>query len=164
VILGNTNDTITGDRTFEPGGGNNVIIGESDLTVILRGSRSEYAISNYIGPGGLVHTLIVDQGTADDGSDDLINVQQVEFADSSLLVLGPSAPLTVTSVGSSQTGTVRAGQTIHLTVAMSEAVTVVTNGGSPMLKLNDNGMAIYDASASNPKFRDSSLRLHSSVR
>jgi hypothetical protein len=149
VFLGDTNSTIIGDGTFEPGGGNNVIVGESDPTVILRGNRGEYAISQYVSSDGQVHTFTDDLGAAGGGTDDLVNVQKVGFGDGSLLLLDGGGPLNVTSVSSSQTGHVVSG-TIQLTLTMSEGVTVDTAGGPPILSLNDGANANYDLAASDP--------------
>ena len=56
----------------------------------------------------------------------------------------------VTAVTASQTGEVGAGQTVALTLAMSEDVTVNTSLGTATLTLNDGGTATYDANASDP--------------
>jgi len=56
-------------------------------------------------------------------------------------------PLTVSAVSASASGEVDAGQTVALTLTMSEAVTVT---GTPTLSLNDDASAIYDAAASDP--------------
>jgi Domain of unknown function (DUF4214) len=42
-----------------------------------------------------------------------------------------------------------AGQTIHLTLKMNQAVTVDTSGGSPTLSLSDGAVAAYDSGLSN---------------
>ena len=42
------------------------------------------------------------------------------------------------------------GQTVTLSVSLSEALTVDTTRGSPTLTLNDGGIATYNAAASNP--------------
>jgi hypothetical protein len=56
---------------------------------------------------------------------------------------------TVTSVTASPaTGDEGIGQTITITLAMSENVTV--SGGTPKLILNDAGVAVYDAAKSTP--------------
>ena len=60
-----------------------------------------------------------------------------------------NSPLVVTSVDSSQTGDVQAGQTVTLTLTLNEAVALVTTGGAPTLTLNDGATATYDANASN---------------
>ncbi len=52
--------------------------------------------------------------------------------------LSINSPLVVTSVASSQTGEVGAGQLVQLTLTMNEAVTVNTAGGAPTLTLNDD--------------------------
>jgi autotransporter passenger strand-loop-strand repeat protein len=61
------------------------------------------------------------------------------------LQIGPAYVYLVTP---SQTTNVGAGQTINLTVTMSEAVTV--SGGEPTLILSDGANASYDANLSNP--------------
>jgi T5SS/PEP-CTERM-associated repeat protein len=58
--------------------------------------------------------------------------------------LSINSPLTVNSVTASQTGEAASG-TVHLTLAMSEGVTV---SGSPTLSLNDGATATYDSQAS----------------
>ena len=50
----------------------------------------------------------------------------------------------------SGSGNLNAGKTVTLTVSLSEAVTVDTTGGTPVLLLNDNGKATY-ASGSGTK-------------
>ena len=58
---------------------------------------------------------------------------------------------TVTDVTASpSTGEADSGQQVLLTLAMSEAVTVNTAGGSPTLYLSDGAIATYDSAASNP--------------
>ncbi len=66
--------------------------------------------------------------------------------------LSINSPLVVTSVASSQTGEVGAGQFIQLTLTINQAVTVNTAGGTPTLTLDadDNSAATYDPAASNP--------------
>jgi autotransporter passenger strand-loop-strand repeat protein len=76
-------------------------------------------------------------------------------ADFSALLNAPTgvsvnSPLAVTSVSTSQSGEAAAGQTVQLTLALNEAVTVNTAGGAPTLTLDDGATATYDANASNP--------------
>ena len=59
-------------------------------------------------------------------------------------------PAYVTAITSSQSSELTTGQTVQLTLAMSQAVTVNTTGGSPTLSLSDGAAATYDAAASNP--------------
>jgi hypothetical protein len=49
-----------------------------------------------------------------------------------------------------QSGEANAGQSVYLTLTMSEAVAVNTSGGAPTLTLSNGGTAAYDASRSNP--------------
>jgi hypothetical protein len=56
----------------------------------------------------------------------------------------------VTGVTPSLTGGIDANQTVQLDISLSEAVAVDTQGGSPILNLNDNAFATYDSAASNP--------------
>jgi len=65
--------------------------------------------------------------------------------------LSVNSPLTVVSVASSQTGHVTSGQTIQLSLTMSEAFTInIPDYATVALSLNDNGIATYDAGSSNP--------------
>src|SRR5262249_37787167 len=57
-------------------------------------------------------------------------------------------PAFVDQVTSTQSGAVNAGQTVQITVAMSEGVTVDTTNGSPTLALSDGAIVTYDAAAS----------------
>jgi hypothetical protein len=60
-------------------------------------------------------------------------------------------PLDVVSVTTDATsGEVLAGQTVKITLNMSEGFTIDTSGGSPTLLLSDGATATYDATASNP--------------
>jgi hypothetical protein len=54
----------------------------------------------------------------------------------------------LTAITPSQTGDVTTGQTLALTLTMSQGVTV--SGGAPTLSLSDGADATYDAAASNP--------------
>jgi hypothetical protein len=65
-----------------------------------------------------------------------------------LLQIG-SSPLTVTSVQASPTGQAADGELVHITLTLSEAVTI---SGTPNLIFNDNynDPAVYDSGASNP--------------
>ncbi len=57
----------------------------------------------------------------------------------------------VTNVTASpSTGEADSGQLVKLTLAMSEAVTVNTTGGSSTLYLSDGAIATYDGASSNP--------------
>ncbi|MDR3466111.1 MAG: hypothetical protein P4M07_09220 [Xanthobacteraceae bacterium] len=56
------------------------------------------------------------------------------------------APTVVTSVTTSVTGEMQVGQSVQITLTMSNAVTV-TGSGKPTIKLNDGGTATYDAAA-----------------
>jgi hypothetical protein len=56
---------------------------------------------------------------------------------------------TVTSVTPSVSGEVSTGATVHLTVSLSDGVTVDTSHGSPTLLLSNGATATYDAGASN---------------
>ena len=47
-------------------------------------------------------------------------------------------------------GEADSGQTVTLTLTMSEAITVNLTGGSPTLTLNDGATVTYDGAASNP--------------
>src|SRR5262249_28466473 len=68
--------------------------------------------------------------------------QSIDLPDSKTLL-----PFVVESVAVSQTGEADAGQTVHLTLQMSDAV----NGPfSPTLTLNDGATAIYDSALSQP--------------
>ena len=70
---------------------------------------------------------------------------------------------TVSSVTASGTGITAgsgdlgAGKTVTLTVAMSEAVTVSTSGGTPTLTLNDGGTATYSGGSGTER---ADLQLH----
>jgi hypothetical protein len=60
-------------------------------TVIFHGAVSEYALSSYTGSDGALHTRIVDQGGAGDGTLDVENVGTLQFTDhaySQLALLG----------------------------------------------------------------------------
>jgi T5SS/PEP-CTERM-associated repeat protein len=59
-------------------------------------------------------------------------------------------PAYITAITPSQSGDLTAGQTVQLTLAMSQGVTVNTSGGAPTLSLSDGAAATYDATASNP--------------
>jgi autotransporter passenger strand-loop-strand repeat protein len=64
-----------------------------------------------------------------------------------------NSPLGVTQFSASQSGQVVSGQTIQLTLKMSEGVllhTIDNFGAPPQLLLNDGANATYDATASNP--------------
>ena len=63
------------------------------------------------------------------------------------LQVGPAYVMEVTA---SQAGEVSTGAAVAITLTLSEAVTVNTSAGSPILSLNDNATATYDANASDP--------------
>src|SRR5579862_4878857 len=96
------NDDIVGvgGHNFLVGGaGNNVLDGGSggNNTAVFFGPRSEYDISSYTDKNGVVHTVIMDTGKAGDGTDDMINIERVQFSDwtyalsgATLTQLGPT--------------------------------------------------------------------------
>jgi hypothetical protein len=90
------------------------------------------------GPGGYDVQL-----TADDLS--LIKAWE---ADDEALWAVPASVASVTA--SSQTNSVASGQQVVITLQMTGALTVNAAGGSPTLKLNDGGVATYDANTSSP--------------
>jgi hypothetical protein len=70
------------------------------------------------------------------------------FVEDTGVLINPD-PLTVTSVTSSATGQVNAGQTVHFTLNMSEAVAITDDFDHPIfLGLSDGAEATYDAAAS----------------
>ena len=62
------------------------------------------------------------------------------------LAINTATPSVTAATATPATGAERAGMTIPITLAMSEAVTV--SGGTPTLILNDGGTATYDAAHS----------------
>jgi T5SS/PEP-CTERM-associated repeat protein len=60
-----------------------------------------------------------------------------------------NSPLTVTGITASSSGDATAGQTVHVTVSMNEALTLTATGGNPTLELNDYATATYDSGLSN---------------
>jgi hypothetical protein len=79
------NDKIVGgagDDFLVGGAGNNVLDGGGGTnTAVFFGPRSEYDITSYTAPGGLVHTIVTDTGSAGDGTDDLVRIQHLQFSD-----------------------------------------------------------------------------------
>jgi hypothetical protein len=71
--------------------------------------------------------------------------------------LSIGSPLTVSSIVPSLAGELGAGQTVQLTLTMSEAVTLT---GLPSLALSSGGTASYDTNASSPAAGDPGIRLH----
>ena len=65
------------------------------------------------------------------------------------LQVGPAYIAAITAITPSQSGDLTTGQTLQLTLAMSQGVTVGASGGSPTLSLSDGAVATYDAAASN---------------
>ena len=59
-------------------------------------------------------------------------------------------PAYITAITPSLTSDLTTGETLQLTLTMSQAVTVNTGGGSPTLSLSDGAIATYDAAASIP--------------
>jgi hypothetical protein len=55
-------------------------------TAVFHGLRSEYSIATSPGSDGVLHTDVVDQGTAGDGHLDLVNFQHLQFADETLTI------------------------------------------------------------------------------
>jgi hypothetical protein len=66
------------------------------------------------------------------------------------LALDVNAAIVTNVTASPLDGEASSGQLVKLTLAMSEAVTVNTSGGSPTLFLSDGAIATYDAAASKP--------------
>jgi plastocyanin len=121
--------------TLIAGPGTHFFDGNGGLdTVVFHGSRSEYAITTSVDASGMLHTHVVDQGAAGDGTLDLVNVGELQFTDGTIL---PVTSLT-TSPGS---GDLNAGKVVTFAVTLGERVTVT--GGSPSLSLNDDGTAFY---------------------
>ena len=59
-------------------------------------------------------------------------------------------PAYLASITPSQGGELITGQTVLITLGMTDGVTVNTSGGSPTLSLSDGATATYDPTASNP--------------
>jgi hypothetical protein len=86
-------------------------------------------------------------GSIQDGSGNNADISAALNVPTGIQV-GP--PLFVSSIGTTWASTEAiAGQTVQLDVNMSEGVTVNTANGTPTLTLNNNAIAIFDASTSN---------------
>ncbi len=99
--------------------------------------------ANDMSPDLAITGVVLNGGTVTDANG---HAADLTVGDS-LTGLQIGAPLFVTSITASGTGEFDAGQTIALTIAMNEAVTVT---GTPSLSLNDGAVAAYDALDSNP--------------
>ena len=100
---------------------------------------------NYIYAGGYY-------GTFKDSGGNLASFSAAVNAYTGLQI-GPASVTAVTPSNYgilSEDGVLTTGQSITLTVSMSEGVIVNNTGGSPKLTLNDGGIAAYDANLSNP--------------
>jgi hypothetical protein len=77
IVGGAGNDCLVG------GAGNNVLDGGGGTnTAVFFGPRSEYDITSYTSlQDGLVHTVVSDTGSAGDGTDDLVRIQELQFSD-----------------------------------------------------------------------------------
>ena len=95
-------------------------------------------------PDLTIASVALNGGAINDASG---HAADLSVAAHAVLGLRIGAPLTVTKVTPSAAGELDAGQLVALTLTMSESVTVT---GTPTLSLNDGGVALYDAVASNP--------------
>ena len=93
--------------------------------------------------------LTLNGATIDDAVGNAADLSGAATSLSGTLQIDTTAP-TASSLASSLTGEGAVGQTVHLTLTMSEALSLNLTGGSPTLSLSDGATATYDASASNP--------------
>jgi autotransporter-associated beta strand protein len=114
-------------------------------------------LGNGQGTGGTVHIIdAVGATIASFGVDSNLVPSQLSIGDdgSGHLLINPStaspAQAVIAAVNfTPPSGDLAAGATVRIEVAMSSAVTVDDQAGSPTITLNDGGVATYDAAASN---------------
>jgi hypothetical protein len=82
----------------------NFVGGYGVNTVVFHGAHSEYSINTSLDANGLLHTEVVDQGAAGDGTIDLTNVQLLQFADKTLI--------TLEAIGGANLGVLRVADTV----------------------------------------------------
>ena len=90
--------------------------------------------------------------TVQNGESSNVTIQSVIFSSGDVPLIGvtPAVSSLTAAAPAEADGEIVTGQTLLITVAMNESVTINTPGGSPTLTLNDNATATYDASASDP--------------
>ena len=87
-------------------------------------------------------------GTITDGAGNAANLAGADVTFTGLQI-ATTAPTVTAATATPATGEEGAGASMPaITLAMSEAVNVVTTGGTPTLTLNDGGTATYDAAKS----------------
>ena len=90
---------------------------------------------------------ILNGGSITDGAGNAANLAGADVTFTGLQI-ATTAPTVTAATATPATGEEGAGASIAITLAMSEAVNVVTTGGTPTLTLNDGGTATYDAAKS----------------
>ncbi|MES9910239.1 MAG: DUF4347 domain-containing protein, partial [Candidatus Thiodiazotropha sp.] len=115
--------TMPGDDTLTGGAGDDYLDGGAGTdTAVFSGSRADYDITWYAGTSELVVSDTRDGSP--DGTDTLINIEELQFADQTVTITDPSAQFNDPPVISSNGG----GDTANINVAEnSTAVTTVTS-------------------------------------
>ncbi|MFI0377516.1 MAG: DUF4347 domain-containing protein, partial [Candidatus Thiodiazotropha sp.] len=115
--------TASGDDTLTGGAGDDYLDGGAGTdTAVFSGNRADYDITWYAGTSELV--VSDTRGGSPDGTDTLINIEELQFADQTVTITDPSAQFNDPPVISSNGG----GDTAIINVAEnSTAVTTVTS-------------------------------------
>ena len=120
-----------GTATYSSGSGTSALV--FTYTVAAGQNTSDLAITAFNANGGSINN----------GASTAANMIGAVTNPSGTLQIDTTTPTISSLVESPSSGDLDAGNTVTLTLAMSEAVTVNTSGGTPTLTLNDGTTAIY---------------------
>ncbi len=131
------------------GGTPTLTLNDGGTATYVSGSGTSALVFSYtVGAGQNTADLAVtgsnlNGGTVKDGAGNATNLAGAVTNPAGTLQIDTTAPTVASVTASPSTADLNAGQTVTLTLGMSEAVAVNTTGGTPTLTLNDGGTATY---------------------
>ena len=122
-----------GTATYSSGSGSSALV--FTYTVAAGQNTSDLAITTFNANGG----------TITNGASTAANMTGAVINPAGTLQIDTATPTILSLVESPSSGDLNAGNTVTLTLNMSEVVTVNTGGGTPTLTLNDGTTATYSS-------------------
>ncbi|OPY96809.1 hypothetical protein A5906_00335 [Bradyrhizobium sacchari] len=148
ILTLNLSEAVNVDLT---GGTPTLQLNDGGVATYVGGGGSSALTFSYLVAAGentsdlAVNQLLLNAGTIRDFAGNDLTLPGGAINPPGILRIDTHAPDIVAVSASPASGAVGAGQSVAITVAFAEAVTL--SGGTPTLSLNDNGVATFDAAA-----------------
>ncbi|GAA0020831.1 tail fiber protein [Bradyrhizobium diazoefficiens] len=148
ILTLNLSEAVNVDLT---GGTPTMQLNDGGVATYAGGSGSSALTFSYLVAAGenasdlSVNQILLNAGTIRDLAGNDLTLPGGTVNPAGILQIDTHAPDIVAVSASPASGAVGAGQSVTITVALAEAVTL--SGGAPTLSLNDNGIATFDAAA-----------------